>query len=109
MSRDTEMVVIFGVLHLVALGLVGMLLLMFLRSEPAAHRREPGADSDGGGGCEPPRPARPRGPGDGGLLLPDASPARRRLRGPGRLGEDTRPVRRPAHEPLPAPPRVPAS
>ena len=49
MSPDAELLVIFGVLHLVALVLGGALFLMFLRSDrrialvPATTRTTPGA------------------------------------------------------------------
>ncbi len=63
--------------------------------------------TDDGGGTppEPAGPERPREPRDG-LPLPDAAPARVRLREPARLGEAyPRPARRP--EPVPAPERAP--
>jgi hypothetical protein len=51
---------------------------------------------------EPPAPVAP----SGGLPLPDAVPARVRLREPGRLSDHVvRPERRPSHVPAPAPAR----
>jgi len=67
-----------------------------------------GGGGGGGGGSGPSRPAAPRAP-RGGLPLPDATPARVRLRGHARLAE-LLPARerRPAREPerVPARPRA---
>lgn len=71
-------------------------------------------DSDGGwrewwprddDGHEPERPVGPvPGPSGDGLPLPNAAPARARLREPAHLGDAyPRPARRPAHAPEPAP------
>ena len=96
--------VMFAVIHLIGLTFICGLLWMFIRSETV---EAPGADEDGGdGGSGDRRPETPRDPGAGGLPLPDALPARRRLRGPGRIGEQ-RPQRRPAREPDRAPVSAP--
>jgi len=92
---------------LLYLGFV--LVVMFL--PPLLSRRDtPPGDSDGdsggggGGGSRPPE--RPSGKPRGGLPLPDAAPARVRLRDHQRMGDllPTR-ERRPAREPRPV--RVP--
>ena len=51
MSADQELVLIFGVLHLLALVFGGLLLTMFFRSEALPAWRPPeDSDDDGGGG-----------------------------------------------------------
>lgn len=107
------MVLLFGGLHLVGLGLVGILFVMFMRSEAAGTSAPPEDDegSDGGGGNDRIPPRAPEKPPPGGLPLPDALPARVRLREPGRLGKLLpAPARRPAHAPqrTPSPERTPA-
>ena len=49
MSPDSELLVIFGVLHFVALALGGVLFVMFLRSDGASSWPQDDED-DGGGG-----------------------------------------------------------
>ena len=99
MSADTELVVLFAVLHLVALAAGGGLLLLALSGgdgyADAHHKR-------GSGGEPPPDP--PPGP-VGGPPLPVAAPARVRLREPARLADLLPPVpRRGTREPKrPAP------
>jgi hypothetical protein len=101
------MVLLFGGLHLIGLAFAGMLLVMFLRSDRSSPQHEGPDDesADGGGGGSHRRvPRAPQSPGGDGLPLPDAAPARRRMREPGRLGEDERPTRRrrdPMHVPVP--------
>ena len=107
MTPDQELMLIFGALHLVALVLGGVLFVMFLRSDTVEVYEPPDEDDDGSGGGgndrTGPRPARPRS--GGGLPLPDAVPARSRLRGHERLADlQPRHERRPAREPG----RVPA-
>jgi hypothetical protein len=113
-TPDQELMLIFGALHLIALGLGGVLFVMFLRSESADEYEPPsdedeGSDGGGGGGNDRlPRPARPR-PG-GGIPLPDAVPARQRLRGHGKLSDaHAGRARRQVHGPRPTrSPRTPA-
>jgi hypothetical protein len=105
-----ELMVLFGVLHLIGLGLAAFLLVMFLRSETTQAWSPPDDDGGGGGGNDRLRPRRPPGPDPGGLPLPDAVAARVRLREPVRLGDLLpAPERRPAHPPRRAPdrPRLP--
>lgn len=105
MGEDTLLVVIFGTLHLFGIGFAALLLLPLMREEQPKLWTPP-QDDDGGGGNDRVAPEPPRDPSTGGLPLPDAVPARVRLRGPGRLAELT-PLRerRPAHTPAPAPQR----
>jgi hypothetical protein len=87
---------------LVSLGLVLVVILMPLAlfrigNVKQTPPEQEGGD-DGGGGPDPPPPPQPRP--RGGIPLDDATPARMRLRGPGRL-TDRRPprIRRPSREP----------
>jgi hypothetical protein len=103
---------LFAALHLIGMALAAGLLVMFLRSDSATVWRPPEDEGGGGGGgSDRLSPRRPSGPDGGGLPLPDARPARVRLRGRGRLA-DLLPShdRRPAHAPSRAPsaPQVPA-
>jgi hypothetical protein len=110
MDPDRELMLIFGGLHLVSLLLGGVLFVMFLRSDTTKawepHDDDDQDDGGGGGGNDrvqvgpKPRPT-------GGVPLPDAVPARVRLRGHETL-KDLRPApeRRPSREPVPH--RVPA-
>jgi hypothetical protein len=102
MSNDTELVVLFAILHLVALAAGGGLLLLALSGgdgyADAHHKR-------GTGGEPPPHP--PTGP-VGGPPLAVAAPARVRLREPARLGDLLPPVpRRGTREPRRPTPRLP--
>jgi hypothetical protein len=108
MPGDTKLLLVFGGLHLVALLLAGGLLLLFMRSDTAAQL--PPHEDGGGGGNDRVSPAHPSGPGGTPLPLPDALPARVRLRAPGRLADLLpRRERRPAREPAPRTPRVPTA
>jgi hypothetical protein len=110
MASDEELVIIFAALHLVALMLGGVLFAMFLRSDSRTNPRSPEDDEDGGGGGGNDRITdRPKTSPSGGIPLPDAEPAPIRLRGHERLADlHPRPLRRPAHDPLPVRPRVPS-
>ncbi len=101
-----EFVALIGGLHIIGLMFAMALVWHFMRTDPADSWPPPSEDGGGGGGNmrpEPPAPVRPRG---GGLPLPDAVPARVRLREPGRLA-DHRPrrERRPSREPVRTPVR----
>ena len=109
MSGADQLVLLIAGLHLFALVCVALLLLPALRD---VNDRPPGGpEGDDGGGrgpggpkLIPPRPS-------GGLPLPDAIPARVRLREPGRLGaklpaRERRPAREPA-QPERTPSRTP--
>ncbi|MEA2291877.1 MAG: hypothetical protein QOF17_897 [Solirubrobacteraceae bacterium] len=107
MAYDGELMLLFGVVHLIGLGLAGALLVMLLRADSNVHRPPPREDDGGGGGEPRPEPAKPTRPDGGGLPLPNATPARTRLREPARLADVVpKPARRPAHDPSPS--RTPA-
>jgi hypothetical protein len=110
MDADMQLVAIIGGVHVIGLAFAFGMIWHFVSTEPKDAWRPPDEDGGGGGGGnvipEPPAPVRPRG---GGLPLPDAVPARVRLREPGRLADRIgRPERRPAREPSPGPRRTPA-
>jgi hypothetical protein len=106
MPADEELVVIFAILHLLALMLGGALFALFLRSDAKGRPGPPEDDEDGGGGGNDRITDKPKTSPSGGIPLPDAEPAPVRLRGHERLA-DLRPprVRRPAREPVRPPVR----
>src|SRR3954451_14238504 len=79
MSPDAELLVIFGVLHLVALLLGGALFLMFLRSDGASSWKSDDDDDSGGGGNDRVSEKAKTSP-SGGIPLPHAVQSDRRLR-----------------------------
>jgi hypothetical protein len=92
-------------MHLLGIVCAVVLILPALRDGPEPPQ-PPGDGSDGGGGLRRPKPESPVRP-RGGLPLPDAVPARVRLREPARLGDlMPRRERRPAREPDRRPVRV---
>jgi hypothetical protein len=108
-TADPELIALFGGLHVIGLALVAFLLLMVFRAETVRPWRPPDDGSDNGGGNDRVPPDRSNQPGGGGLPLPDAEPARMRLRDHRRLSERLpKPARRPAREPRRAPTRTPA-
>lgn len=109
MPGDAKLVVLMAALHLLGLVFVAVLLLMFLRSETASGYRPPEHPEGGGGGNDRPTPRDINGPSGDGVPLPDAAPARVRLRDHSRLSELLpRPDRRRSDEPEHPPRRVPA-
>ncbi|MCW2951103.1 MAG: hypothetical protein JWQ48_273 [Conexibacter sp.] len=102
MADETLLVLLLGGLHLLGFGFAALLLLPCLRDEQLPRWAQPGEDEDGGGGNDRIGPRAPTGPSGGGIPLPDAVPARVRLRERGRLA-DLLPQtdRRPAHAPAP--------
>jgi hypothetical protein len=79
-TPDEELMLIFGTLHLVALALGVGLFVLFLRSD-RPKRNPPDDDEPGGGGGNDRLPIRPpKTSPSGGIPLPDAEPARVRLR-----------------------------
>ncbi len=86
MSPDGELIAFLAVLHGLGMVLAAMLLLLVFRAD-RRNDRSGSDDDDGGGGNDRVPPAVPRRPGDGGLPLPDARPARVRLRDHRRLAE----------------------
>jgi hypothetical protein len=109
MGNEALPIILFGGLHLVMFALGALLLLPCLKDERPAPWASQEDDDEGGGGNDRVRHDPPRGPRPGGIPLPDALPARVRLRGPDRLA-DLLPgnERRPAHAPVPGPARRPA-
>jgi hypothetical protein len=94
-------------LTLVFLTIPGLMLV------PPLLYRKPGpspdsSDDEGGGGRGPGSPPAPPAPPRGGVPLPDADPARMRIREHGRRVWDTRRARRPAREPDRSPVRAPS-
>jgi hypothetical protein len=111
MPADVKLVALFAGLHLLGLILVCVLLVLFFRSDTMSSWSPGDEDGDGGdgGGNDRLRPRNSDGPRGGGLPLPDAIPARVRLRDHRRLAElIPRPARRAAPEPARHPRRVPS-
>jgi|SRR5579884_3059519 hypothetical protein len=101
MSGDVELMLMIAGMHL--LGLIGAfaLLLPALRGGPDIPPHTD-RDSDDGWGHGPPKQPTPFDLPTGGLPLPDAAPARVRLRDHRRLADLLpRRERRPAREPAP--------
>jgi len=109
MGDETLLVALLGGLHLLGFGFAAVMLLPLLRDErivPIGHGED---EDDEGGGNDRVRPDPRPGPRGGGIPLPDAMPARVRLREPGRLADLLpAPQRRREHVPMPAPARRPA-
>ncbi|MFL5824025.1 MAG: hypothetical protein ACJ764_11345 [Solirubrobacteraceae bacterium] len=105
MSSAAQLVLMVGGMHILGLACALALIIPALRDRPEPPQ-PPSDGSDGGGGLHRPSPDAPMRP-RGGIPLPDAQPARIRLREPGRLA-DQRPgrERRPAREPVRSPTRV---
>jgi hypothetical protein len=97
MSPDDELMLIFGILHLVALVLGVVLFVMFLSSDARSDRNPPDDDDSGGGNDR--LGDRPKTSPPGGIPLPDAEPSPVRLRGYGRLADAHRRERRRTVEP----------
>jgi hypothetical protein len=107
MSGDLELMLIVAGMHLLGLVCAAALLVPALRGGPDLPPRGD-QGSDGGWGQRPPKPPTPEAP-SGGLPLPDAVPARVRLRDHRRLPDLLPPrQRRPSREPSRQPTRVPA-
>lgn len=111
MSPDAELLVIFGVLHLVALVLGGALFLMFLRSDSASSWSGDDEDDPGGGGNDR-ISDKPKTSPSGGIPLPFAVQSDTRLRSghdkladPGRRRVRTRTPAEPARSPRRTPSR----
>ena len=109
MAADAELLVVFGVLHLIGILLAAALFVMLLRADSNAPPPPPadGEDGGGGGGRRPDPPA-PRPRGGLGIPLAHSRPARARLREPARLADllperARRPLRHPEPRRSPAP------
>ena len=103
MSGDLELMLMIAGMHFLGLVCAAALLIPALRSGPELPPRSD-RDSDDGWGHGPPKPPTPSEGPTGGLPLPDATPARVRLRDHRRLHEllpshERRPAREPARSP----------
>jgi hypothetical protein len=91
MGDETLLVALLGGLHLLGIGFAALLLLPVLRDERVVPLAPRGEEEDGGGGgndrVDPTPPRSPRGGWGPSLPLPDAVPARVRLREPVRLAD----------------------
>jgi hypothetical protein len=85
-NPDVVALLLIGAVHLIAIAVI-VFPLARAASDGEDSENQGGSDEDGGGGSRRPHvgPTRPRPRGD--LPLPDAAPARLRLRGPGRLAD----------------------
>lgn len=106
-TAEQELMVIFGTLHLIALGFGTVLFVMFLRSESVSAWEAPPDEDEGGGGGNDRLSDRPKSPSPGGMRIDDPSPPRARLRGHEKLADTYKPPqRRREHEPRRAPIRT---
>ncbi|MEA2196664.1 MAG: hypothetical protein QOJ25_715 [Solirubrobacteraceae bacterium] len=100
-----QVIVLVIGMHLLALACAAVLIVHAMKAAPTVGWRAPKGGSDDGPGSDRRGPAAPpRLPG-GGLPLPDAEPARVRLRDHRRLADltpprDRRPAREPVREPV---------
>ena len=99
MSDDARLVLLLGALHVLGFGLGAGLLLLALRTDERPPPSGGTSGGDGGGPTVPPRPSL-------GPPLPDARPARVRLRDHRRPGG--RATRAPRRRSPGDPPRIPA-
>jgi hypothetical protein len=105
----TALILWIAGVHILGLAAVAMLMYPALKENPTAPEHRPD-DGDGGWGRGPRRPPEAPTPPRGGIPLPDARPARVRLREAGRLADrlpqrERRPVREPVRRPAPTPHR----
>jgi hypothetical protein len=108
MSGESQLLLWIAGVHLLGLVCVAALLIPAFRDDTHGTGRRPDQGSDDGPGNDRRPPPGPSGAPSGGIPLPDAEPARARLREPGRLSERVpRPERRPAREPEREPVRTP--
>jgi hypothetical protein len=110
MSGEAQVLVWIAGVHLLGLVCVAALMIPALR-EPPAPPRSQDEGSDDGWGNNPRTPPRPNDVPGGGLPLPDAAPARVRLRDHRPLherlpGRERRPSREPSRRPM-RPAKVP--
>jgi hypothetical protein len=108
MTGSVQLMVWIAGVHLLGLVCVAVLLFPALKENPAGPERRSEGESDDGWGRGPKVPPSKPEPPRGGIPLPDAVPARVRLREHGRLGErlpqrqrrtPREPARRPARTP----------
>jgi hypothetical protein len=103
MVREGGLILLLTGVHALGLGLLcGMLWLSFKADDTTSGDD----DGEGGWGNDRRPPEDSHGPSDGGLPLPDAEPARVRLRQPGRIADALpSPERRGTEEPVRVPVR----
>jgi hypothetical protein len=107
MTGDVQLLLWIAGVHFLGLGCVAVLLIPALKDSPSPKRHSEGEGEDGWG-RGPKAPPQPPKPPRGGIPLPDAEPARVRLREPGRLADHLpQRERRPAREPERTPERTP--
>lgn len=108
MSGEAQLLLMIAGVHVLGLACAAALIVPALRDRPESGAEPSDPGSDDGWGNRPCRPPTPRGLPGGGIPLPDAKPARVRLREPGHLA-DRLPARerRPAREPQRTPAREP--
>jgi hypothetical protein len=107
MSGEAQLLLMIAGVHLLGLACVAVLMLPALRDPPGSPPNSSEGGSDDGWGNYPRKPRSPRDVPGGGLPLPDAQPARVRLRGHERLHDhlprrERRPSREPERTPVPA-------
>jgi hypothetical protein len=108
MTSEGQLLLWIVGVHVLGLAVVAALLIPALRDRPDRPGEESDSGSDDGWGNHPRRPVTPPGVPGGGLPLPDATPARLRLRDHRRLHERLPgPARRHTPEPARRPARVP--
>jgi hypothetical protein len=107
MSGDAQLLLMIAGVHVLGLAIVAILMFPALRDGPDSppHSSDSGSDDGWGRGPRKP-PEQPNSP-IGGLPLPDAAPARVRLRSHDRLADklpphERRPAREPERQPVPA-------
>jgi len=109
MSGEAQLMLMIAGVHLLGLICVAVLMIPALREPPDSPPHGSDGGSDDGWGNYPRQPTSPRNVPGGGIPLPDAEPARVRLRDHDKLRErlPSR-ERRPAHEPDRRPVRTPS-
>src|SRR5437588_8316598 len=105
MSAEAQLMLMIAGVHLVGLACVAVLMVPALRDVPEAPPGPPEDGSDDGWGNRPREPNSPHDVPGGGLPLPDAVPARVRLRDHRRMrdllpGRERRPAREPERTPV---------
>jgi hypothetical protein len=111
MSGEAQLMLMIAGVHLLGLACVAVLMIPALRDPPDSPPRPSDGGSDDGWGNYPRRPPSPSDVPGGGLPLPDAEPARVRLRDHRRLADgisprERRPAREPERVPVLEPPRA---
>jgi hypothetical protein len=107
MSGDVQLLLMIAGVHVLGLACVAVLMIPALRDGPLPPQGPSDSGSDEGWGRGPRKPPKEPDSPRGGIPLPDAVPARVRLRDHRKLAELLpRTERRPAREPVRRPVRV---